>query len=405
MTLAAIRPRDLRFEDSDPDRIDLVLSVPNYGSLIAAGFHASLWQQLVALILVQSIMNVAVGLIVYKYIVLRRGSTASYILGYGIICPLLVCLPYLFIDILQLTNMALRMGSAAGVTLLFFRCIEAMHDCSPAFATKSQNMYLWYYSVVIQFAFDKELETTIPISSDYIFGQIFKYMRSFVFASVLYSLLLPKDYRYFDSTEKSGLLDVFRVGNICNNFLMAYLTSLGLEVGSLGVGLATSLLSGLRTLDLNNSPMTASASPSDFWGKRWNVVVSSALKRGVFIPVRKQGYSRPVAALACFAASGLLHEYLIHVMTFRNNQNPIYGLHLIFFTWNAVVLILEQFLRDTPIIRWMAKNLPMPLRTVLVLLTVLPVGHFFTDVYVDLGFFSDFSIGFPKFRFTSESRW
>ena len=179
---------------------------------------------------------------------------------------------------------------------------------------------------------------------------------------------------------------------------MAFHTSISLEVGSAGIALGISSLTGIETMDLNVSPLTTSTSPSDFWGNRWNRVVSSALKRAIFIPMRKQGFSRPVAAMATFAASGLLHEYLIVVMM-QNRHSEYASLafsQLAFFLWNGVVLGIEHLLRGNKYLEHVANRLPVPLRSFLVVLTVLPLAHLFTQIFVENGFYTAFARGFPK---------
>eukprot|EP00546_Thalassionema_frauenfeldii_P012146 CAMPEP_0178918672 /NCGR_PEP_ID=MMETSP0786-20121207/13954_1 /TAXON_ID=186022 /ORGANISM="Thalassionema frauenfeldii, Strain CCMP 1798" /LENGTH=58 /DNA_ID=CAMNT_0020592403 /DNA_START=719 /DNA_END=892 /DNA_ORIENTATION=+ len=56
------------------------------------------------------------------------------------------------------------------------------------------------------------------------------------------------------------------------------------------------------------NPLFTSRSPSDFWGRRWNLLVHSLLKGGIFKPVRKY-FSSTVATVAAFLASGALHEW------------------------------------------------------------------------------------------------
>ena len=59
----------------------------------------------------------------------------------------------------------------------------------------------------------------------------------------------------------------------------------------------------------------------------------------------------------------------------------------------------EGLLRHTRPILWMRKHLPRPIRTALVLLTVLPVAHFFTDEYIASSFYSDAAFGFFKIEY------
>ena len=78
---------------------------------------------------------------------------------------------------------------------------------------------------------------------------------------------------------------------------------------------------------------------------------------------------------------------------------PNYGNQSAFFIWNGVVLLLERALEDTSGIRWMSKNIPRPLQTAMVLLTVLPVAHLFTDEYIKSSFYGDTAFAFPLISF------
>jgi hypothetical protein len=76
-----------------------------------------------------------------------------------------------------------------------------------------------------------------------------------------------------------------------------------------GLGFLASL-AGVQLVPFMLNPIFESSSPSDFWGRRWNLVVHGILKRGVYKPVRSK-HSRRVASIATFIASGLFHEWLL----------------------------------------------------------------------------------------------
>jgi hypothetical protein len=80
----------------------------------------------------------------------------------------------------------------------------------------------------------------------------------------------------------------------------------------------TLLLDGLAALvmffgvavdEIFDAPFVA-RSPSDFWSRRWNLYVSRFAARYIFLPL---GSSRKrfLATIAVFAASGIMHEYLV----------------------------------------------------------------------------------------------
>jgi len=79
-----------------------------------------------------------------------------------------------------------------------------------------------------------------------------------------------------------------------------------------GLTLAWTAISGCRVDEVMKNPMFESRSPSDFWSRRWNLLIHRVLKGGVYKPVRKHG-SIALACVAVFVASGLFHEFLIFV--------------------------------------------------------------------------------------------
>lgn len=165
------------------------------------------------------------------------------------------------------------------------------------------------------------------------------------------------------------------------------------------------MISGWSVIEIFDNPLTRSESPSDFWSKRWNRITQSGLRRGVYLPFLQSGLSRSGAAFGTFMMSGILHEYVLAIMKRRRGKpnnptstpfDPKYGNHFYFFLWCGIVMWLEKLTRRTTPIIWMQKHLPRPIRTALVLLTVLPIVHLFTDEYIASSFYSDAAFGFFK---------
>lgn len=416
--LASIFTQKFEADDREPLWFLTVPSIPlltnGPTTLGLTGMDPMFWMISFLLLAIQSVINVLAALVVYEYILKARGNSQSYLAGYGLVCPVLLFLPFVIIRGLDLRNVTfMTCVAVTSPALLVFRCMEAMHGVLPTFAydlskpheKNSQAKFVLYYAASIQFNFDPLTEEIVPITRNELAQRGVHFARMFVETSILYSILLPSFYHPFPRRDVRNLFDLFYWGNLGNNFLVAYLTGIALEAGVTGLGLMTSIVTGISTSKFNDHPLLASSSPSDFWGRRWNKIVGSGLRRGVFTPLRKGGFSRSLSAFTTFAVSGCLHEYVLLIMTLRggvpNNPKgeafvPSYGNQWIFFTWNGVVLLTEYALQGSAVIRFLQKNVPKPLRTALVLLTVIPIAHLFTDEYVASSFYSDIALGFPR---------
>jgi hypothetical protein len=391
-----------KFEE-DVREPELFFTVPYGGGTYGiTGVDPMFWVQLaVIVVLLESIVNVAAAVVVYTWIVKQRGSLSAYLVGYGFVIPALLYLPFHLIHLLDLRNTALKVASAGGPTLMVFRTLEAMYGTVPSFAKQSMGSFILYYIATVQYEFDSKTHKLVPALRSDLVRKAIQCNFLFLQTVVVGSILISYNYQVFPSRQIQSPTDLFYWGNLCNNYLMAFLTSLCLEAGSTAIGLIISLLSGISTVDLNDRPLTKATSPSDFWGKRWNKLVSSGLKRGVFVPLRMASFSRPTAALATFAASGLLHEYILIVMAINMKDQQVtplinYGHQLAFFLWNGTVLILEHLLKGHAVVTWIQTHFPAPIRTALVILTVIPVAMLFTEAYVDFGFYADYALGFPR---------
>ncbi|RZC57239.1 hypothetical protein C5167_004541 [Papaver somniferum] len=82
---------------------------------------------------------------------------------------------------------------------------------------------------------------------------------------------------------------------------------IGLEFTLLAVGVTTAKLLNLETEPVFDEPYF-SASLQDFWGRRWNLMVTNSLRVIVYEPVRKWG--QLPAVTATFVVSGIMHEII-----------------------------------------------------------------------------------------------
>jgi hypothetical protein len=389
------------FED-DVRVPELFFSIPYGGGTYGImGVDPMFWVQLILIMLLETVVSVAAAVVVYTWIVKQRGSISAYLIGYGFVCPILLYLPFFLINLLDIRNTAFKLASVLGPSLLVFRTLEAMYGTVPTFDEQGMGNFVRYFTATVENDFDTKTKKPVPVLRSDLVRKAIRCNFLFLQTVLLFSVLLSCNYRILPSREIQSLADLFYWGNLCNSYLMAFLTSLSLEVGSAVVGLLTSLLSGINTVAVNDSPLTKATSPSDFWGNRWNRMVSSGLKRGIFVPLRKASFSRPTAALATFAVSGLIHEHIIIVMSLNikdQQTTPVinHGHQLAFFLWNGTILILEHLLKGHAVVTWIQTHFPAPIRTALVILTVLPVAMLFTEAYIDNNFYANYALGFPR---------
>jgi hypothetical protein len=198
------------------------------------------------------------------------------------------------------------------------------------------------------------------------------------------------------SNMQSDTLQQFSMRTqLTHNLLYAFLFQLYLTAYGHGLILATSLVTQSQVEHVMDNPLWKSASPSDFWGRRWNLVVHDCLKNGVYKPVRSCGAGRAVAVAAAFGASGLFHEWLLPGIFHDRNESyhqEQFGGALVFFAWQGLLVCLEfSAIGQSRMVGQVASMLPGPVRTFL-------VAHYFLNPYVQSDFFVQGSMTFPLVR-------
>ncbi|XP_038897084.1 probable long-chain-alcohol O-fatty-acyltransferase 5 [Benincasa hispida] len=123
---------------------------------------------------------------------------------------------------------------------------------------------------------------------------------------------------------------------------------------------------GIELEEPSNEPYLAT-SLQDFWGRRWNILVSNILKLTVFLPVRSAMISRTgrrrsaaVAVFAVFVVSGLMHELLFYYV---NRVAPSWEVTAFFVLQGICVLVefqLKTAVGDKFRLHW-AVSLPFTL--------------------------------------------
>jgi hypothetical protein len=96
----------------------------------------------------------------------------------------------------------------------------------------------------------------------------------------------------------------------------------------------------LSFLSFNNFPMLSS-SLSDFWGARYNLLISNYLRKLIYTPLRVRGFAPPFSIFSTFVVSGLLHAYVAY---FAFEAEDRLFRSFIFFSLHGAAVVGEKYL-------------------------------------------------------------
>lgn len=355
-------------------------------------------------------ISIAIGLVIaaasYHFLLHARGRrpVRTFLIG-SLICVAISILPYALFDALGTQNTAVRLSLMSPFILYGFRVIEAVFGFVPRGAEASFRLYCIYFAAPAELLFDNKTYKPIKVTTKDVIRCTFAVVKYVTCISILCSVLSPRGYLPFGATEAGEFYEQILVGDylntkhLANCFAIAFFFQSALALGFCVLGNSVQLLTGYKVLQAMNNPMLEATSPSDFWGRRWNVLIHLALKRGVYKPVRKYA-SALIASLAVFVASGLFHEWLVHAIFVykRDSEGAILGSNSAFFVWNFVVILCERMLSGTEGVKSLRKVLPRFMVTFIIIMSSLPFAHWFGGPYLKGNFFSDYETFVPLVR-------
>ena len=128
------------------------------------------------------------------------------------------------------------------------------------------------------------------------------------------------------------------------------------------------------------------------------------------MPVRTH-FSKTIAIMCTFLASGLVHEWILTVVFYIQNGDKdisgycnscfhpyMYGKNLMFFLWNGILIGLEFTIAKRFFVsHHLNKTLPSFVVTFLVLMFALPVAHWFFGDILKSKYFHQSMIGLHTF--------
>lgn len=202
------------------------------------------------------------------------------------------------------------------MAVVCFRCVEAMYGTSPDVVETSIWTYTGYYSSVIPFVWDPKTKQRQRMPLQQIVMSMVEILCFFVALSVVLSFLIQYEYQPFDDpvplTELTLTTDMVSPGHLLNSYchagklekialvqcevdgtcvvgnlmfviaqllpspleVLVYLTlKTGFDLTAFGEN-----VKGFATEKIFDAPFVKSRTPTEFWTKRWNLIIHPLLK-------------------------------------------------------------------------------------------------------------------------------
>jgi hypothetical protein len=219
--------------------------------------------------------------IIYKVIVKNRGEQFTYLFGYGVVIPMICYIPFVIIEFLAIRSRVVRLALVTAPNLIVFRCLEAMYGTSPSVVETSLGHYVAYYTSLFDFYWNPDTKAREKITLGDLVGRLYRIKAHYVLVSLILSYLLHYDFKPFPSTIALDSYhlstELFTPGQLLNNYLYALLIFFTLALGW-NIAAFSFNLQGFRTVIPFHNPLFTSKSPTDFWGKKWNMTIHAFLK-------------------------------------------------------------------------------------------------------------------------------
>ena len=181
----------------------------------------------------QLLFQMLIATIVYKYVIQRRKSMESYLLGWGIILPLSCITPYILIYYLDIQNKVLKFASTGSMGVIAFRILPAMYNTSPRYVEDTLENYVGYYSTNVMYIWNhktRHRETLAPAER---LASLGLFLFNFTMYSIVLSIMLYYNFRPFDPNDNVQLehfhlhtiVDLLKPTHLLNTYAQAGMVS------------------------------------------------------------------------------------------------------------------------------------------------------------------------------------
>jgi len=301
--------------------------------------------------------------------------TQRVIIGASGIASLLA--PMVVIERVGLTSKMARFQLSIFAILAFFRLVELLRSCGPKGFNMSARNFVIYCAASPEVMFDKEGQL-VKVPPGKLVGIIYELCWNSILILLCLSIGRATNYAPLLTVEDPLALPLFGFPyalpsswlQAASVYLMLYTSFTGQRL-LIGMG-------GFDSAELMRNPLLRSTSVRDFWGRRWNLLIHSLMKRIFFKPLASGSRAkRHAGALAAFAASGLFHEYMWLVLSWESLGDSYWpGGPSLFFLVQFLLAACEASLEQTALGRMLAA-MPSPVQTLCTTLAILPFGPAF----------------------------
>jgi hypothetical protein len=172
---------------------------------------------------------------VYIFVVQKRGTALSFWVGYGIIIPIAIQIPYAMIILLDVQNKFMAQCCSVPANVVVFRTLEAMYGTSPPVVESSLTNYINYYSSFVHAQWSDKTKSRVKIEKSEVVANLMRCIVILNFSSLMLSVLLHYDFELFQSRVKLEEFhintDLFSCGHLGNTYSLACKHSYIVRVG------------------------------------------------------------------------------------------------------------------------------------------------------------------------------
>jgi hypothetical protein len=151
----------------------------------------------------------------------RTTRTQGVLVGYGIVIPLSLWIPFQVINWLDIRNVGSRLGFGCLPLTTTLCCLEAMHGCVPPYATESLSSYILHTGFILRPKYDDKGKLIKSTRDSFSTTNKMHFVGFGIFV-FLFHLAEPFDFFPFPSSRPSNeIFMTLELGQMYNTFIQA----------------------------------------------------------------------------------------------------------------------------------------------------------------------------------------